>query len=150
MDPERMQKFWLVFGSVICAFASGCGEKSDRIEVYPAHGKVVVNGQPVDGARVVYYPIIAEVDGMRTPTPAATTDAAGEYHLESYDPEDGAPAGEYSVTVVWPEPPPPNAEALGVYDQKDRLRDRYSDPAKSGLTATVPDGGGELPLLDLK
>src|SRR5688572_16419022 len=101
--------------ALVCILALGCGVKSDRIEVFPAQGKVLVNGQPADGARVVFYPKVAEVDGLQMPTPAATTDAAGEYHLESYDPEDGAPAGEYSVTVVWPEPPPPNAEELGVY-----------------------------------
>jgi hypothetical protein len=135
---------------MFCAFASGCGEKSDRIEVFPSHGKILVNGQPADGARVVFYPKVTEIDGKPAPSPAATTDAAGEYHLESYDPEDGAPAGEYSVTVVWPEPPPPNAEALGTFDLKDRLSSRFADPTKSGLTAKIEDGGGEIPTFDLK
>jgi hypothetical protein len=150
MDRTPLQKFSWMSCCLLFVIAIGCGEKSDRIEVFPAHGKVTFNGQPVDGARVVYYPKVAEVDGLKMPTPAATTDAAGEYDLESYDPADGAPSGEYTVTVVWPEPPPPNAEELGVYDQKDRLQNRFADQAKSGLTATVPEGGGELPPLDLK
>jgi hypothetical protein len=145
-----MQRFSSVCGLAVCFLAWGCGEKSDRVEVFPVHGKVVANGQPADQARVVFYPKVADVDGMPMPTPAATTNASGEYRLESYEPEDGAPAGEYSVTVTWPEPPPPNAEELGVYDQKDRLRGRYNDPSKSGLTAKVEDGGGEIPAFELK
>lgn len=145
-----MQRFTSVCSLAVCFFAGGCGEKTDRVEVFPVHGKVVANGQPAEGARVVFYPKVKEVGGMPMPAPAATTDASGEYRLESYDPEDGAPAGDYVVTVVWPEPPPPNAKELGVYDQKDRLRGRYVDPAKSGLTANVPDGGGEISPFELK
>lgn len=134
----------------VCLATVGCGKKSDRVDVVRVQGKVLVNGQPADGARVVFYPQVTEVDGLPMPTPSANTDASGVYHLESYEPQDGAPVGEYSVTVVWPEPPPPNAEALGVYDQKDRLKNRFTTPTKSGLTATVPNGGGEIPPFDLK
>jgi hypothetical protein len=140
----------LCCGSLTFIIVVGCSKDDGRIDVYPTSGKVLVNGQAAHGARVVYYPKVAEADGLRMPTPAATTDSAGVYHLESYDSQDGAPAGEYIVTVVWPEPPPPNAEALGVYEQKDRLQERFADPAKSGLTATVPEGGGELPPLELE
>lgn len=145
-----MQKF--LSGLILLAFTAGlgCQEDNDRLPVYPAHGKVTVNGQPAEGARVVFYPSVTEVDGLPMPTPAANTEVGGIYHLESYESRDGAPVGEYSVSVVWLEPPPPNAEQLGVYEQKDRLKNRYSDPKKSGLSATVEAGGGELPSFDLK
>jgi hypothetical protein len=139
-----------ICGFIVCAVTCGCGEKSDRIVVYPVHGKVLVNGQPAVNARVVFYPKVNEVDGIPMPAPAANANADGVYRLESYEQNDGAPAGEYTVTVSWPEPPPENAELLGVYEQKDRLRNRYSDPAKSGITATVEEGGGEIPPFDLK
>jgi hypothetical protein len=67
--------------------------------------------------------------------------------LSSYEPDDGAPAGEFKVTVVWQEPPPPNA--VGVFAQKDRLRGRYTNPQTSTLTARVEQGGGELPPFQL-
>ena len=79
---------------------------------------------------------------------AATADANGEYRLDSYGFEDGAPAGEFKVAVVWPEPPPPNFD--GIYEAKDRLRGRYASPQKSNLTARVEPGGGEIPPFELQ
>jgi hypothetical protein len=145
-----MRRAFSLFGLLVSILTLGCSEKSDRVDVYPVHGKVQVNGQPAGGARVVFYPKAADVDGIPMPAPSANTNAEGVYRLESYEMEDGAPAGDYSVTVVWLEPPPPNADDLGVYDQKDRLKNRYGDPARSGLTATVKEGGGEIPPFDLK
>jgi hypothetical protein len=109
---------------------------------------VLVNGQPAEGARVVFYPTTAEVDGKKMPTPAASTDASGSYHLDSYESGDGAPAGDYKVTVVWPEPTPPNAQ--GIFEAKDRLWGRYSNAENSKLTAKVEEGGGEILPFDLK
>jgi hypothetical protein len=119
------------------------------MQVYPASGQVTVNGQPAAGAQVAFYGATPELTGPGTPAPAATTDENGEYRLRSYDPEDGAPAGEFKVTVVWPEPIPPNVDQE-MYRPKDRLKGRYSHPDKSGLKMTVPEGGGELPPIELK
>ncbi len=136
------------YAPLLCIALAGCGKDDGRIEVFPTQGKVLVNGQPADGARVVFYPEAPEVDFKKMPTPAATTDASGQYQLESYKPKDGAPAGNYKVTVVWLEPPPPNAQ--GIFDQKDRLGGRFASPDSSKLTATVEDGGGEIPPFELK
>jgi hypothetical protein len=128
----------------------GCSETDDgRLQVYPVSGKVTVNGQPVEGAEVVFYGATPDLTGPGTPAPVGTTDANGEFRLRSYDPEDGAPAGKFNVTVIWREPIPPNADRE-MYQPKDRLQGRYSDPKKSGLTATVEEGGGELPPFELK
>ena len=137
-----MRTSFLVCGLVVCLIGVGCGADDGRIKVYPAQGKVLVKGQPALGARVVFYPTTSDVDGKKLPTPAGDTDASGKYVLTSYKPEDGAPAGDYKVTVVWLEPPPANAQ--GIFDQKDRLQGRYSDPQTSPLKATVPEGGGEI------
>jgi hypothetical protein len=129
------------------AAAIGCGADDGRVQVYPVTGKVVVDGQPAEGADVVFYPTTPEVDGIKLPGPAGSTDANGVFRLRSYDPEDGAPAGEFKVTVVWPAPPPPNA--TGVFQVKDRLGGRYANPQTSTLTARVEPGGGELPPFEL-
>jgi hypothetical protein len=80
--------------------------------------------------------------------PSAETNESSEFKLQSYVPDDGAPDGDYKVMVVWLELPPPNA--LGVFDQKDRLGGRYSDPEKSKLTAHVERGGGEIRPFELQ
>ena len=81
------------------------------------------------------------------PTPAGETDASGQYRLGSYKLDDGAPVGDYKVTVIWLEPPP--ATAQGIFDQKDRLAGRYSNAENSKLTARVDKGGGEIPAFEL-
>jgi hypothetical protein len=131
-------------------FIAGCSKTEEgRIPVYPVSGKVTVNGQSAAGARVVFYGATPDLTGPGTPAPAGTTDENGEFRLRSYDPEDGAPAGEFKVTVDWPEPIPPNVDQE-MYRPKDRLQGRYSNPDKSGLRITVPEGGGELPPIELK
>ncbi len=126
----------------------GCGPDDGRVEVFPVHGQVLVNGRPAEGARIVFYPTAEPVPGQKVPTPSATTDANGEYQLDSYEAEDGAPAGDFKVTVVWPEPPPPNAS--GIFDLKDQLSGRYSNSDTTPLSATVEDGGGEIAPFELK
>jgi hypothetical protein len=126
----------------------GCGADDGRVEVYAVYGKVLVNGRPAEGARIVFYPTAEAAPGQEVPTPSATTDANGEYQLDSYEVEDGAPAGDFKVTVVWPEPPPPNA--TGIFDLEDQLGGRYSNPDTTPLTATVEEGGGEIPPFELK
>jgi hypothetical protein len=128
--------------------APGCGDDDGRVNVYPVSGRVLVKGQPADGAQVAFYPTAAELQGPKMPVPAATTDANGVFRLQSYELEDGAPAGEFKVTVAWPAPPAPNAS--GVFDLKDRLGGRYSNPQTSKLTARVEEGGGEIPPFELQ
>lgn len=123
---------------------SGCSSKDDgRLEVYPASGKVTVGGQPVEGAEVVFYGATPDLRGPGAVAPEGVTDGNGVFHLRSYEPDDGAPAGKFNVTIFWPEPIPKGVDEE-MFQPKDRLKNRYIDPEKSGLTTQVPEGGGEL------
>ena len=140
----------LLSGFSICVIvaAQGCGaENDDRVEVYPVSGKVFVGGKPIEGISVIFYGQAPAQEDKRMPVPAGVTDANGEFRLTSYDSGDGAPAGEYKVAVIWNEPPPPNFS--GVFEPRDRLGGRYASPNTSKLTATVPEGGAELPPFQL-
>jgi hypothetical protein len=133
------------------ALIVGCAEDDGRIEVYPVSGKVLVRGAPAEAAQVVFYPVAEELRKPGMPIPEAVTDAEGIFQLRSYDPKDGAPAGEYTVSVYWPGPAPPDADpAAGTYNPKDRLAGRYLDPNKSGLNVTIEEGGAELPPFELQ
>ncbi len=138
----------IVLFALISVVAIGCGADDGRVKVYPVNGKVLVKGEPAAGARVVFYPAAADAVEKKLPSPAAETDASGQYRLQSYRPEDGAAVGDYKVSVTWLEPPPANAQ--GIFDQKDRLGGRYSNPDKSELTARVDKGGGEIPPFELQ
>ena len=118
------------------------------MEVFPTSGIVRVGGQPVSGATVVLFGATPEVSGPGTVPPQGVTDESGAFRLTSYELDDGAPAGAFKVTVFWPEPTPDNAGEM--FQPKDRLKGKYSNPETSGLTAEISEGGGELPPFELK
>ncbi len=108
-------------------FVCGCGGKYDT---YPVSGKVTLSdGTPVDGVQVTFE--------CREPalTAVAVTDEQGNYSLGTVGAADGAPAGEYRVTVVElpndkdPDHPPP-----------PRIHGRYRGFSRSGLEFTVEAG----------
>lgn len=147
-----MNAFVLFARLATIALAVGCssgGDVDGRMKVYPVSGTVKVGGQPAAGARVVFYGATPELTGPGTVSPAAETDESGVFHLRSYEPQDGAPAGKFNVTVAWPEEVPEGVDPE-VNRPKDRLKNRYLDPEKSGLTAEVPEGGIELPPFELQ
>jgi hypothetical protein len=138
--------FWCL--GVSTASVIGCGAHSDHEQVYPVTGKVMVHGAPAAGARISYYPAAESASRTGMALPFGDVDSEGVYHLQSYVPGDGAPAGEYRVAITWLEPLPPGANPEQV-TRKDRLAGKYSDPDKSKLTAKVEKGGGEIPPFEL-
>lgn len=132
--------------------AIGC---SDRVATYPVEGRIECGGQPVDHARVVFHPLGEHTLG--TLRPHARTDAAGRYRLSTYGVEDGAPPGEYKVTLEWGASPVEFAgwspteipeEELG--SGPDRLEARYADPQSTPLSIIVTADQHELPLLTVQ
>jgi hypothetical protein len=123
--------------------ASGCGKNDGRIKVYPVSGKVLVNGAPVEGARVVLYPVSEDLKKPGMPIPDGMTDSEGNFKLRSFEPGDGAPEGEFKVCVIWLEAAP-DGRVADTPSAKDRLEGRYANPQKSTLTAKVEKGGGEI------
>ena len=85
---------------VIClAGLTGCGQGS--VKLYPVRGTVLFNGQPATGAVVVFHSTHDEaLDAAR---PNGRVGASGQFELSTHQPGDGAPAGDYVVTLVWPE-----------------------------------------------
>lgn len=146
-----MRGWRLYVGLLVCFTVGvvGCRAKSDRVDVYPVKGKVLVKGKPVEGVTIAFYAEVPAADGKKNPLPAGTSDANGEYYLTSYDPGDGAPAGSYKVVASWNEKRPANFTG-GVFEPKDRLQGRFANPEKSTLKSQVPEGGGEIPAFDLK
>src|SRR5262245_41543620 len=90
--------------AVVVSAISAAKAPEGRLPVYQVSGKATAKGQPVEVAEVVLYGATRELTGRGTPAPAGTTNAAGVFHLRSYDVDDGAPAGRFNVTIFWPEP----------------------------------------------
>jgi hypothetical protein len=137
-----------------------CAPTEFHHPVYPAGGTVSYQGKPVEDAVVVFHPedpaTIALPRGEQGPeiaNPTTRTDADGAFALSTYYTHDGAPAGDYRVTVIWapqalaaqPGPPPEGDEEVAptrVYTRpKDKLLGKYADPKTSTLRASItPDG----------
>ena len=76
-------------------FLIGCGgaDMAGRPVRVPAGGVVMMNGQPVSGATVVFSPV-SHQNGA-----SAMTDQEGRFQLRTFDPDDGAVPGLYKVTI---------------------------------------------------
>jgi predicted phosphodiesterase len=117
------------------------GKVIDRKPTHPVAGKVFFEGVPVPGAQVTLVPAKAKGKGG----PVGVVGPDGSFRISTYQAYDGAPAGEYRVTVVWREGSPGGPPPTGP----NRLPPRYADPETSGLTATIGPGGTTL-VLELK
>lgn len=121
---------------------SSCG--NDRKAVYPTKGQVVDKaGKPAAGVAVILHPSADPNDTRHKP--AGTTDAQGNFILTTYTENDGAPAGDYLITLEWrPIQKSPLAPEL-----PDRLGGKFRDPKTSPYKATVNKGQNDLPAIQL-
>ncbi len=81
----------LVLGTSVL---TGCGGGADRPAMVPVSGTVNYNGGPVEGATVTF------AAGTSARSSSGTTDASGKFKLTTFDTNDGAPVGEYIVTIA--------------------------------------------------
>jgi hypothetical protein len=114
-----------------------------RPPVHPVRGQVLFQGRPTPGAFVAFHPLDSQAKDV--PHPIAYADADGRFALGTYGPHDGAPAGDYAVTVVWWSPVQlANAQEGDAAAPTNRLPARYGDAKKSGLRANVREGSNDL------
>ena len=136
-----MKPIALFFCSLVSAvvFVGCSGEKPPAGPLaYPVKGKVVYRGQPARGFKVAFHPIELWEGSHFFPT--GTTDENGEFQLQSYQPCDGAPAGEYVVTFECLQTmrgPDPDDVDQPTFD---RLQGRYNNPQTSQYKVTVQEG----------
>lgn len=126
---------------------AGCG-KPARMKVYPVRGQLLYQGQAAAGAELQLHGDSPELQAAAAPYPKATVLEDGSFTVSSYEPGDGAPAGDYHVTIVWhrsDDADPENREAA-----PDVLQGKYSSPETSPLTIQVQPQANELPPIELE
>lgn len=112
---------------------------ANRKPVHPVRGKVFFEGCPAVNAVVTFHLI----DGKKfTRTADSMVGPDGNFSLSTYTADDGAPAGEYAVTVVCRHP---------ALDEDGRpgpniLPAAYSKPETTPLRATIKAGPNEVVL----
>ncbi|MBN1909390.1 MAG: hypothetical protein JW818_06605 [Pirellulales bacterium] len=125
---------------------AGCSESGDFLKTYPAKGTAHFEGKPMEHAVVTFYPIDGEAKARHL-QPHGTVDAEGRYSLWTYHFGDGAPAGQYRVTLTWPNQPESRMGMPGYV--ADTLNGRYLNAEKSKIERTVDESGAELPAIEL-
>lgn len=122
---------------ILGATLVGCSSGSVNPNMVPVSGAVIYQGKPIAEANVAFH---ADEQGS-----FAVTDSQGRFQLQSEQPGDGAPPGDYHVSISKMEitvpqfdeghpqyvPPPP---------PKYVVPKKYADPRTSGLKATVERG----------
>lgn len=131
----------------VCALAftmTGCSGKGDHLPVNHVKGTLFINDKPAPGAKVVLHPWSnpSFPPGLR---PSAEVGADGSFEISTYGTGDGAPAGDYIITVSWPMPKDDPQDEF----PPDRLKNAYSDPRSAKFRAQIKPGENELPPLKI-
>lgn len=151
---------------LIAGFATltiGCSEKYPRLAVVPVTGTVLFKGKPPVGAQILLVPVNdASPEGVK---PRGVVGPDGTFTLATYPnaegKPDGAPPGEYLVSLVWfGQPELKTGKAVNADDdlpvgppggiQPDRFGGKYSNPQKSNIRVTIKDGETKLDPIELK
>jgi hypothetical protein len=132
---------------LLAMVAGGCGGGSSKQPTVQVTGVVSLDGSPVEGATVIFGAASGQERGA-----TGITDGSGRFKLTTYDKDDGAIAGKYTVEISKTETtggmtPDEEHEAINAGKEVtpavtvNKLPEKYSDGTKSGLTADVSAGG---------
>jgi hypothetical protein len=142
--PFRARHIALAVGLLLTLWAgySFATRDGSKMSVYTVTGSVLFEGQPAEGATVVLHP----EDRSITIRPRGVVDADGSFELTTYLPGDGAPVGEYKVTIDWRKP----VEVAGDFlPGPNLLPEALASVATTTLHASIPRGGGELEAFEI-
>jgi hypothetical protein len=137
-------------GCLLLAMAAvlpaSCAKKVNRKPIFAVSGKLVDGGQPASRALIVFHPLSGS--GRGTLRPVGKVGPDGSFQASTYMANDGAPAGQYALTVVWPKVA---KDAPADWDEgPDRLAGRCGDPKKSPWQIRVAEKANDLGTLDLQ
>ena len=138
---------------LLATACSGCGQTPrETATVFPVAGRFTINGKPASGALVSFIPLTAPAEGRRAIPSQARADANGAFKLTTFLTADGAPEGDYKVTLYWPAPSPaaaPQGDDDDAVLGPDQLRGRFASADKSNLRAHVPAKPTNFAVVDL-
>jgi len=143
MPQPGWRSVWL---AVLCLIQLSCSSSSG---LNPVQGKVLYQNEPLGGALVSFHP-----DGppdIRVEHPVGLTTADGTFQLTTGK-DDGARAGQYTVTIICSEIPKTTQKGFstGGVESVDRLKGAYANLATSKLKIEIKPGSNQLQPFDLK
>lgn len=136
----------VVLGLLAPLTLASCGSSDVKVPVHPVKGKLLVDGQPADGATITLNP---QGDfPLKNAAPTATVKSDGTFAVNLYGNGDGAPAGNYVVTVQWFKlvKDPNGASGRGP----NVLPAHYATPEKSPVKIVVKEGPNQLEPIEIR
>lgn len=140
----RSRGLWLLLSLAGISLHSGCGSKYP-VECQPVRGQVLVGDKPLAEARVIFHPLSEQPVGV--PKPMGVCDEEGRFELSTFDVYDGAPAGQYAITVEYRELKYVGEEEIRA--GRDLVPPEFGDLKKTILKYEVVLGENEVPPLQL-
>lgn len=110
------------------------GVARQSLPTIPVKGKITLDGLPLANARVVFTQQTQAKKGARPLTADALTEEDGSFELTTFAAFDGAPAGEYKVTISIPD----------AKESSPKIPAKYGRPATSPLAFTVAPGPNDV------
>ena len=144
VHPSPLTACWrlAVLLPVLC-----CVSCSRSVALNTVRGKVMYKNQPAEGVVVTFHPKSADVHSI---LPVGYTGADGTFTLTTGRSE-GAPAGEYGVTFMWPR----QAEQKGKktmenFTPEDRFGGAYAKQESVKIKVEIKHGKNELEPFNLQ
>lgn len=128
----------ILLGCVI----TGCGTGFEK--TYPVTGSLLVDDVPAHRAKLVFFPVGEGAE--KRVKPVAVVGEDGNYTVTTFLTGDGAPAGEYMVTVVWPKYEIVEHEEIDV---GDLLKGQFNDHRNPFLKVTIKPADNKIPPIKL-
>jgi hypothetical protein len=142
-----MSILWRISVLLVLVVICGCGGGAAQQPTVQVTGEVSLDGAPVEGATVIFGAASGQERGA-----TGITDASGRFKLTTYNKDDGAIVGKYTVAISKTETtggmtPDEEHEAISAGKEVtpavtvNKLPEKYSDGTNSGLTADVTAAG---------
>jgi hypothetical protein len=137
-----------------CTVILGCGEESSfksPVPVFPTSGKILYQGKPLAGVILIFH----STDVNQKIKSQATTDNEGKFVATTFKTADGAPEGDYTITLVVPNNESDSAREDAASErqfQKEGLvlfPSKYQNPATSPLKVKVSKNQPDLGILEI-
>lgn len=139
MKMRWIRSLWLAPALLVAC--AGCGGGDSGPGLNPVRGVVTKSGAPLADAVVTFYATDPQALSSGVPVPKGRTDSEGVFELRTFDPGDGAKAGEYAVTIK-------HVQSVDTPDgqliEQDLLKGAYADRDKPFKVVTVTDGTNDL------
>lgn len=139
MTGSLIRRAGSAIGTLAAVGLLGCSKGPElpdhAVPTHPVTGTLTYKGSPMGGAHVTFYS--SGPAGRDKVNPSAIADGEGKYTLTTFVANDGAPVGQYTVTVYWPTEVKGKQPEVDPPLPPDRLKRVYADQKTSKLRSTV-------------